>query len=219
MAQYSKPQLEQLWAEVNPGTGNPHLMAAIAMAESSGNSGAVNSIGACGLWQIYPYEAGCINPVINARMAGEKLRGQGLDAWETYTNGSYSQYLTGTSTATGGGRENVFSWPWESETPSQHKESEEFFHGKLGLPTEEEQKNLLNPAKSTFAGLGEVAGLLGKLLHLLTEKDGWIRLGKVLVGLFLLLVGVLGLANVTPKPAAAVAKTTKKGLTVAGALL
>jgi hypothetical protein len=40
-------------------------------------------------------------------------------------------------------------------------------------------------------------GGIGHLLNILTTKAGWIKIGKVLVGLFLLITGVLGMANVS----------------------
>jgi hypothetical protein len=81
-------------------------MAAIALAESGGRSGVVNSIGACGIWQIHPSQAGCTNANKNAKMAVAKYRSQGLTAWEAYTNGSYRKFLKGNPpppSGTGGG--------------------------------------------------------------------------------------------------------------------
>jgi hypothetical protein len=43
-------------------------------------------------------------------------------------------------------------------------------------------------------------GGLAKVIELLTSKDGWVRIGKVLVGIFLLLEGVLGMANISTVP-------------------
>jgi hypothetical protein len=90
---WSKSRLAGLWRSVNRGLGDPRLMAAIALAESGGRAGIVNSIGAGGLWQIHPPEPGYLNPTTNARIAGRKLRTQGLRAWEAYTNGSYRQFM------------------------------------------------------------------------------------------------------------------------------
>jgi hypothetical protein len=101
MAKYDKAQLETIWRNANPGLGNPRVMAAIALAESSGEEGVVNSIGACGLWQIHPYQTGCQNAMTNAKQAGEKLRTQGLTAWQTYTEGKYQQYLGTAGTSSG----------------------------------------------------------------------------------------------------------------------
>jgi murein DD-endopeptidase MepM/ murein hydrolase activator NlpD len=90
---WGKGALAKLWERVNPGLGDPNLMAAIALAESGGRQGIVNSIGAGGLWQIHPPEPGYLDPVTNARIAGRKLRTQGLKAWEVFTNGSYKKFL------------------------------------------------------------------------------------------------------------------------------
>jgi hypothetical protein len=96
-----KGQLKNLWHKVNPRTGDANTMAAIAMAESGGNPGVTNSIGARGLWQIIPSTAAAYglnyakltDPVENALGAAKVLRGQGLSAWQTYTEGTYTQYL------------------------------------------------------------------------------------------------------------------------------
>lgn len=97
MATYDYAQLEQLWT----GAGGPRalapLMAAIALAESSGRSDARNPSGASGLWQILgdPFPGDPFDPQTNARMAVAKYREQGLGAWETYTNGDYKKFLRG----------------------------------------------------------------------------------------------------------------------------
>jgi len=97
LATYDYAQLEQLWT----GAGGPRalapLMAAIALAESSGNSQAKNPSGASGLWQILgnPFPGDPFDPQTNARMAVAKYREQGLGAWETYTNGDYKRFLRG----------------------------------------------------------------------------------------------------------------------------
>lgn len=98
---YSFTDLVGLWT----GAGGPPdvapLMAAVALAESSGNPGASNpSSGACGLWQIHPAESGCTDPQQNAAMAVRKYNTQGLGAWEAYTNGSYRQFLPAGSSST-----------------------------------------------------------------------------------------------------------------------
>lgn len=187
---YTKAELEALWAGVNPGNGNPHLMAAIALAESSGNPSSENSIGACGLWQIHPYEQGCLNPTTNARMAGEKLRTQGLGAWETYTNGAYKQYLTG-GTTSGQTKDVLLGIPFTPELPGE------------SIPNEILEGNVPNPAKPFEQGanllgtLGKIPGDFDKIYHLLFTPEGWMKIGKVLLGVFLLMTGVLGLANVS----------------------
>jgi Transglycosylase SLT domain len=204
MGQWSKAELEALWATTNPGNGNPHLMAAIALAESGGNDQNVNSIGACGLWQIHPYEAGCQNPRINAQQAGRKLHEQGLTAWESYTNGSYKQFDGGGSTGGKGGYQSVFfGIPF---TPSIPGESipEELLEGKVPNPAQ--------PFEQAFGFLKGFAELFPKIVKwfkFFFSREGWIRIGKVLVGLFLLLTGVLGMAKIDATQA--VTKGVSKG--------
>ena len=98
-------QLEGLWDQANPQLrADAPLMAAIAMAESSGRD-VVNSIGAAGYWQIYglPFAGNPLDPVTNAKMAGAKLDSQGPNAWVTYQTGAYRQFLHGNVPASMGG--------------------------------------------------------------------------------------------------------------------
>lgn len=92
---YSYVQLEDLWVQAGGPPRLAPLMAAIAMAESSGNPNARNPSGASGLWQILgqPFAGNVFDPYTNAQMAVWKWKVQGLRAWQTYTNGDYRQYL------------------------------------------------------------------------------------------------------------------------------
>ncbi|HEX6020630.1 MAG TPA: hypothetical protein VFZ00_01460 [Solirubrobacter sp.] len=90
---WSKQRIRNLWVRAGGDPKVANLMAAIALAESGGDPGIVNSIGAGGLWQIHPAEPGYLNPLTNAKIAVRKLGSQGLRAWEAYTNGSYRQFL------------------------------------------------------------------------------------------------------------------------------
>lgn len=56
-------------------------MVAIAFRESRFDPSAQNPSGACGLWQIYPAQAGCLNPVTNAALAYQKYLAAGLTPW------------------------------------------------------------------------------------------------------------------------------------------
>lgn len=100
MTHYSYSQLEQLWINAGGSRSLAPLMAAIAEAESGGNSNAYNPSGASGLWQILgavnPADQGSLfTPSVNAHEAVLKYQSQGLDAWQTYTNGAYRQFLQG----------------------------------------------------------------------------------------------------------------------------
>jgi hypothetical protein len=88
------------------------VAAAVAMAESSGNSNAINhnSNGSTdyGLWQINSVHSGqfgtpgsrWLDPVYNAQMAHTLWKSQGFRPWVTYNNGAYKKYNSGSS-ATG----------------------------------------------------------------------------------------------------------------------
>jgi len=106
-------QLEQLWTQAGGSPSMAPLMAAIALAESSGNPQAVNpndtngrggTQTSWGLWQIsngthQQPVSGILNPLTNAQQAVAKLHSQGLTAWGTYDSGAYEQYLPGGSSA------------------------------------------------------------------------------------------------------------------------
>lgn len=89
--------LEGLWDRAGGPRSMAPLMAAIAEAESTGNTMAHNASGASGLWQILglPFPGDVYDPLTNARMAVAKYRTQGLRAWTTYTSGAYRQFLHG----------------------------------------------------------------------------------------------------------------------------
>jgi hypothetical protein len=100
---YSYAQLEGLWINAGGSKALAPTMAAIAMAESGGCSAAYNPSGATGLWQILGAvnpadQANLYDPAVNAKEATLKHQSQGLGAWQTYTNGSYRGYLSGSTT-------------------------------------------------------------------------------------------------------------------------
>lgn len=99
----SGDNLGQLWIQAG---GDPRLantMAAVAMAESSGQTGAVhkNNDGSIdrGLWQInsvhsqFDAQRLVSDPLYNAQAAVSIEKSQGLTAWTTYSSGAYRQFL------------------------------------------------------------------------------------------------------------------------------
>jgi hypothetical protein len=107
---YDKAALRRLWVRAGGNPSQAGLMAAIALAESGGNPGIVNSIGATGLWQIHPGGNQYLNPLTNAKTAVAKLGSQGLSAWEAYTDGGYRQYLQKGGAVGGGLRARQHGW-------------------------------------------------------------------------------------------------------------
>jgi hypothetical protein len=104
MTTYTYAQLEGLWEQAGGSSALAPVMAAIALAESGGNSNAYNASGATGLWQILGAvnasdQSSLTNPAVNAKEAVLKYNSQGLGAWATYTSGAYKQYLQSGTTA------------------------------------------------------------------------------------------------------------------------
>lgn len=98
----TKAQLRALWVRAGGSPSNANLMAAIALAESSGNPAANGPPDGRGLWQIeWPVWGKTLgrlgnpyNPLANAKMARAVLARQGLGAWVVYNTGAYRQFLS-----------------------------------------------------------------------------------------------------------------------------
>lgn len=103
-AAYTYQQLEDIWVQAGGRADMAALMAAIALAESSGDPYSQNDTDnygrqtSWGLWQISTGDHNqpspmWSDPTTNARLAIQKLNSQGLSAWGTYTSGAYLQYF------------------------------------------------------------------------------------------------------------------------------
>ena len=111
MTQYTYAQLEQLWINAGGPKAQAPLAAAIAEAESSGQSTAENKTDnngtqtSWGLWQIsngthsMPV-ANILNPAVNAQQAVAKYNaaGDSFSPWGTYATGAYKAFLNGKTT-------------------------------------------------------------------------------------------------------------------------
>jgi hypothetical protein len=176
VTQYSYSQLETLWLDTAKGTQYAttawaQLMAAIAMAESGGDSTAYNPSGATGLWQILGAvnasdQGSLTDPTTNAHEALLKLQSQGLGAWVTYTSGAYKQYLqsgvnpsslpTGGSSASPAGSDNTTS-----------------SGGLLSFP-------------SDITGFFGDAKTFVDAAMWLVKPSSWVRIGSLIFGVFIL---------------------------------
>jgi len=104
---YSFAQLEGFWINAGGSRTLAPTMAAIAMAESSGNNvvqqGQPYSTTGWGLWQITPGNSEpsigtnqqLLNPATNAQAAVAKYNQQGLGAWTTWPNPAQKYLQTG----------------------------------------------------------------------------------------------------------------------------
>lgn len=183
MGNYSYAQLEGLWIEAGGSPAKAPLMAAIAMAESRGNSRARNPSGASGLWQILGAPEGWtgstnwFDPLTNAKAAVAKEETQGLGAWATYTSGAYRMFL----------RNNVTPANMAQLTAAGGGGTPPIWETILG--------DLTNPANATQNATNS-AGLLGGVtgaLHVfgdLSSGAWWARVGKGAIGGGLVLAGV-----------------------------
>jgi Lysozyme like domain len=109
VAVYTYAQLEGLWINAGGSTATAPIAAAIAEAESAGNSGAVNATDnngtqtSWGLWQIsngtHSQPApNILDPGVNAQQAVAKYQASGWQPWGTYTSGAYKAFLSGSTT-------------------------------------------------------------------------------------------------------------------------
>lgn len=181
MTTYSYAQLETLWLDTAKGTQYAtqawaELMAAIAMAESSGKSDAYNPSGATGLWQIL----GAVNasdqsqltdPTVNAHEALLKLQSQGLGAWVTYTSGAYKQFLSGVSPA---------SLPTTGGSNSGNTSTT----ASLGLG------GILSVPKEITTFFDDANSFVTKLMWIV-QPSHWLRIGAFALGILLLFGAVI----------------------------
>lgn len=98
---YSYSQLRQLWIFAGGNKTWSYVMAAIALAESGGNPQATNmdADGSVdrGLWQINSVHGyspqSSFSPQQNAKQAVAVFNSSGPNAWSTFKNGTYKNYL------------------------------------------------------------------------------------------------------------------------------
>lgn len=161
---------------------------AVALAESSGNTDAINhnSNGSTdhGLWQINDKahadlitKYGNINdPIANGRaaLAVYKAAGNSWSPWSTYTSGAYKSHLTSanTSAAKDGANNDL--------TTIQSFPNDETITATAPSPLSSMTSNLTS-------GLSGITSALGTL----TSSSTWLRIGAVVGAVLLVLVGVV----------------------------
>jgi len=104
MTKLTYSQLEGVWIQAGGQASLAPMMAAIALAESRGETTDVNRTdnhgtqSSYGLWQISTGthkepDPNWADPVVNAKLAIGKLKSQGLNAWGTFSSGAYKPFL------------------------------------------------------------------------------------------------------------------------------
>ena len=211
---FSHKQLEELWINAGGKRSLANTMAAIAEAESGGRPNEISSIEdpfakgshARGLWQVeYPLHSslipsGGLNPLENAKAAVKIYDSEGLRAWQTYTEGTYRQFLGGTKSAPG----------IIGTVPGQYKGTTTT-EAQLGIASTvaESPEKVYEALKEGF----EWGEELGKFLHFLTTKEGWDRILKIVGGGILVFVAA---RELFPGPTQEVEQGVKKTVGVVG---
>lgn len=201
MAVLSQQQIAQYAAQA--GMSDPITMSAIAMAESSGRTDAHNPIppdDSYGLWQInmigsegasrraalgISSNTQLYDPAVNARAAAVILREQGPTAWSTYSSGAYAKYLPATDSA---GKAVQAGW-WDN-----------FWNGfKKGFntapgPTIGDPNGADAPPFGTLGNaadaIGSIATDVSKAAAWMSQARNWVRVGYVIGGGALVLMGL-----------------------------
>jgi len=218
---YNLSQLETIWQQAAAGTKYDSkawavLMAAIALAESSGDPQAVNATdnngtqSSFGLWQIStgthsPPSPNWADPITNAHLAIGKLNGQGLGAWGTYTSGAYRKYLTG-SGQSAGTLPTTAGGTGGSETAS------------LDIANPLSVASSLTAVKS----LGDLASLANTIVHdieWLFVPSHWVRIGAFFFGVGALIPGTYALIQAGSGKAGDIMLAMGIGLVTFGSVL
>lgn len=203
MSVLSYGELESYWIQAGGSSTLAPLMAAVALAESSGNPDSVNRTDnggtqtSWGLWQISNGDhsepaPNWNDPLENAKLAVGKYKSQGLGAWGTYTSGAYRKYLQGgvspvpVNTGGGGGG--------GSGTGTDVTVGVNGFLSGLGSPITDFTGSLLSVPKEVVAWFADTDQMVAKLYDaflLLFLPSTWIRVGSGFFGFIFLLAGMV----------------------------
>lgn len=230
MAVLSQAQIAQV-ARAGGLPGDPDVWAAVAMAESSGRTDVVNSIGCVGLWQINQpvhiksHPTWTVkwlqNPVNNAKAAAVIYRSQGWNAWEAYTgpdgtgsDGPWRQYYKKGSG--GSSADQIFDWndpfglwpdAWGDAPGSPGGDTLNDWSGGDGST-----EGSLDPGLGDVAtGIGTIAEAVQKSAVWLGNARNWVRVGYVAGGALLVGLGLNIIARplVDQLPTGKIAKAAK----------
>lgn len=202
--QLTQGQIKVIAASV--GMKNPDVMAAIAMAESGGRTGAHNATppdDSYGLWQInmlgdmgparrksfgISKNTDLYNPLINAQ-AAKKIQGsQGLAAWSTYTNGAYRRYM---------GKAEVVQADWWDDFKKGFGDGFDFGPGVEDFWDGGTEND---PGLSDVPGVEQLTDLVdffAKAGNWISDPTNWIRIAYVIGGAALVIGGLVLVARTT----------------------
>lgn len=167
---------------------NLNIAVAVALAESSGNTEVVNYLGCVGLWQIYQR--------MHPKWSTSQLKDPIINAQAAYEISNSGK-----------------SWAaWTTYTSGSYKR----FMSRAQAAT----KNAPNPSDATTSIPGVIpgAGTINDVSHavsILTNKQTWLRVGEVLLGIILILIAF---TMITGKKAAPLAKVASNVIPAGKAL-
>lgn len=205
-------ELEGAWEKAGGPASMAPIMAAIALAESSGNPNATNPTDnggrqtSWGLWQIslgnHQEPAPNWNdPVENAKLAVSKWKTQGLWAWGTWQSGAYKKFLPkgyvpptytfpGQNGATEGGQGAAGVQPTGNP--------EGAWTSALGTTWNDVSSGLLTIPGTILGFFGDIDSLAGKLydnFKLFFQPSTYVRIGAGFFGIMFVIVGLVFLAR------------------------
>lgn len=210
MPKLSFDQIEQVAIQGGFPPAVAPVMAAIALAESAGDSAVIQSgqpyaTTGWGLWQITPgnsepsagVDQALLDPVQNARAAYAKYQSQGLGAWTTYRDGKYAQFLPGGSSAVpaslaGGGTSG------SPGTEPGGTYSNGGFTSALGNVVNGISGGLFNlPGEivGAFADFDQIVSDAYNTARLFFQPSTYVRIGAGLAGTVFIVLGIVGLAR------------------------
>ena len=205
MADLTFAQLEGYWIQAGGDKAVAPLMAAIALAESSGDPTATNPTDnngrqtSWGLWQISNGDhsepsPNWSDPLENAHLAVAKYASQGLGAWGTYTSGAYKTYLgsaapvTPTGGSTGGTAKQVtsssggFLPDWLSSIFG-------------GDPLSAVLGTVLGPLANVFTNINSALGTGMHMVLWLVNPMNWVRIIAGIAGTAAVIAGAVLIAK------------------------
>jgi len=203
---------------ISVGMPNPRVMAAIAMAESGGDTAAHNPTppdDSYGLWQINMYgslgpsrrkslglssNTTLYNPFANAVAAKKILGQQGLGAWSTYTSGAYLKHMSNRVPTQADQNAVKAAWKpfqdwndpfdlWDEDKWGPAPKSP--WEGLTGQ-TPPESLGGVSDAVGQLTRLGDI---LAKAGDWLSEAKNWVRIAYVAGGIALVIGGLTVIAR------------------------
>jgi hypothetical protein len=176
-------------------SGNALITAtAIALAESSGRTDVINSLGCVGLWQIYQkYHpqwsvAQLQNPATNAQAAyAISNGGRDFTPWETYTNGMYIAQLGAARLGAASVTQSQAGGSSGSQSAVPANWLTDLGNGLTG--------GALGAVTGTVDGLASVGSLGISGARWISDGHNWVRIVEVIAGGSAILVGLKMLAD------------------------